>query len=60
MISWEYLILYLLGRHMLTHNEQKRAAKIFKDKWIGILGNKFNEVQLKDTFWIDLLTNVFA
>ena len=47
MISWEYLILYLLGRHMLTHNEQKRAAKIFKDKWIGILGNKFNEVSIE-------------
>ena len=45
---------------MLTYNEQKRAAKIFKDKWIDILDNKHNEVQLKDTFWIDLLTNVFG
>lgn len=43
---------------MLTHNEQKRAARIFKDKWIDILDNKHNEVELKDTFWIDLLTNV--
>ena len=45
---------------MLTHNDQKRAAKTFKDKWIAILDNKHNEVQLKDTFWIDLLTNVFG
>ena len=45
---------------MLTHNEQKRAARIFKDKWIDILDNKHNEVELKDTFWIDLLTNVFG
>lgn len=45
---------------MLTHNEQKRAAKTFKDKWIDILDNKHNEVQLKDAFWIDLLTNVFG